>query len=301
MGDTVNVTEESDEMKIKIKRLYSETYNLRVRKNISIITLKEVIGLKSGVVSGLQHLLFRGRVLEDDRFLSDYHVEEGHTLYLVVRTSIPLRASSNAAPGPILSRVHGHRYRLQPSRNSNPRSAFPVAFELMSRVWRERLRHNDASNSQPSGVSMGDGQDAERDRRILSIVRQRRRQLLIGEITECLHNISMLLVDGVNHTDPSSLRMPQGRAVESDMLLQNLGNSLVELGRGLSRFSMGERSPSEPRLQTTRNLPLAAAAAAAPTNVYIRMHIHVEFYWPSPIHQLTTDVSDGISDHIDKC
>lgn len=98
----------------------------------------------------------------------------------------------------------------------------------------------------------------------LASVLHTRRQLLIGEVAQCLsvcslklflccccccyipylnqmiyfgcifllQNISTVLVDHVNPTDQSFQRsLRQGRAVESEMLLNNLGNSLVELGQ----------------------------------------------------------------------
>ncbi|KAG7550264.1 hypothetical protein ISN45_Aa06g010630 [Arabidopsis thaliana x Arabidopsis arenosa] len=44
-------------------------------------------------------------------------------------------------------------------------------------------------------------------------------------------NISMLLVDQVNVTDPSARRLRQERVVESGSLLCNLGSSLLALAR----------------------------------------------------------------------
>jgi len=50
----------------------------------------------------------------------------------------------------------------------------------------------------------------------------------------------MLLVDQVNVTDPSARRLRQERVVESGSLLCHLGSSILALGHGTSRISMGE-------------------------------------------------------------
>ncbi|PKI66743.1 hypothetical protein CRG98_012938 [Punica granatum] len=58
--------------------------------------LKAQIASVTGVVSDQQRLICRGKVLKDDQLLSAYHVEDGHTLHLVVRQPIP--PSAEGAP-----------------------------------------------------------------------------------------------------------------------------------------------------------------------------------------------------------
>ncbi|XP_074576248.1 ubiquitin-like domain-containing protein CIP73 [Curcuma longa] len=72
-------------VEIKIKTLDSRTYTLRVDKSVPIPQLKEQIAGITGVISEQQRLICRGKVLKDDEILSAYHVEDGHTLHLVVR------------------------------------------------------------------------------------------------------------------------------------------------------------------------------------------------------------------------
>ncbi|XP_028554806.1 ubiquitin-like domain-containing protein CIP73 isoform X2 [Dendrobium catenatum] len=81
-----DVTEESETtVEIKIKTLDSQTYTLRVNKCVPVPALKEQIATVTGVLSEQQRLICRGKVLKDDQLLSAYHVEDGHTLHLVVR------------------------------------------------------------------------------------------------------------------------------------------------------------------------------------------------------------------------
>ncbi|XP_057996286.1 ubiquitin-like domain-containing protein CIP73 isoform X2 [Hevea brasiliensis] len=73
--------------------------------------LKEQIASVTGVLSEQQRLICRGKVLKDDQLLSAYHVEDGHTLHLVVRQ--PLLPSSDGMPNhsatdPASSTSRGH-------------------------------------------------------------------------------------------------------------------------------------------------------------------------------------------------
>lgn len=76
-------------IEIKLKTLDSQTYTLRVDKQMPVPALKEQIASVTGVLSDQQRLICRGKVLKDDQLLSAYHVEDGHTLHLVVRQPIP--------------------------------------------------------------------------------------------------------------------------------------------------------------------------------------------------------------------
>ncbi|XP_017700411.1 ubiquitin-like domain-containing protein CIP73 isoform X2 [Phoenix dactylifera] len=94
----VDVTEDSETtVEIKIKTLDSHTYTLRVNKCVPVLMLKEQIATVTGVVSEQQRLICRGKVLKDDELLSAYHVEDGHTLHLVVRQ--PHQSSSSPPTG----------------------------------------------------------------------------------------------------------------------------------------------------------------------------------------------------------
>lgn len=85
------------EIEIKIKTLDSQIYTLRVNKNMPVPALKEQIATMSGVPLEQQRLICRGKVLKDNQLLSDYHVEDGHTLHLVVRQPVPPSTSSSTA------------------------------------------------------------------------------------------------------------------------------------------------------------------------------------------------------------
>ncbi|XP_022755237.1 uncharacterized protein LOC111303330 isoform X2 [Durio zibethinus] len=100
-------------IEIKIKTLDSQTYTLRVDKQMPVPALKEQIASVTGVLSEQQRLICRGKVLKDDQLLSAYHVEDGHTLHLVVRQPVPpssdgLPNHSANDPGSGTSRSHSN-------------------------------------------------------------------------------------------------------------------------------------------------------------------------------------------------
>lgn len=109
MMSNIDAAECSDAtVEIKIKTLDSQTYTLRVDKCVPVPALKEQIAIVTGVLSEQQRLICRGKVLMDDQLLSAYHVEDGHTLHLVVRQPIPPSESlpDNPAANPAASPGH---------------------------------------------------------------------------------------------------------------------------------------------------------------------------------------------------
>ncbi|KAJ4798777.1 Ubiquitin family protein [Rhynchospora pubera] len=79
--------QESDEQtfEINVKTLENEVHKVEVTKDMLVAALKEKIVDITGVPVEQQRLIFRGRVLNDDQPLSEYHVKDGHTLHMVAR------------------------------------------------------------------------------------------------------------------------------------------------------------------------------------------------------------------------
>ncbi|KAF8036726.1 hypothetical protein BT93_C2442 [Corymbia citriodora subsp. variegata] len=108
----INEAEASEStIEIKIKTLDSQTYSLRVNKQVSVPALKEQVASVTGVLSEQQRLICRGKVLKDDQLLSAYHVEDGHTLHLVVRQPVP--PSSEGTPAHAAT-SHSHSSHVAP-------------------------------------------------------------------------------------------------------------------------------------------------------------------------------------------
>ncbi|CAJ2634601.1 unnamed protein product [Trifolium pratense] len=104
-------------IEIKIKTLDSQTYTLKVDKQMPVPALKEQIASVTGVLSEQQRLICQGKVLKDDQLLSAYHVEDGHTLHLVVRhPDLPPPGSlpNHSVTEPNSSTSHGHSTQVAP-------------------------------------------------------------------------------------------------------------------------------------------------------------------------------------------
>ncbi|XP_010534046.1 PREDICTED: large proline-rich protein BAG6 isoform X2 [Tarenaya hassleriana] len=86
-------------LELNIKTLDSQTYTFKANKNMLVSLFKEKIANEVGVPVGQQRLIFRGRVLKDDHPLSEYHLENGHTLHLVVRQLTETQPSFGASSG----------------------------------------------------------------------------------------------------------------------------------------------------------------------------------------------------------
>ncbi|KAL5183469.1 Large proline-rich protein BAG6 [Glycine soja] len=95
MGSTekIPISAESSEttIEIKIKTLDSQTYTLRVDKQMPVPALKEQIASVTGVLSERQRLICQGKVLKDDQLLSAYLTE--------LNSSTGLGHASQVAPG----------------------------------------------------------------------------------------------------------------------------------------------------------------------------------------------------------
>ncbi|CAL8994550.1 unnamed protein product [Prunus brigantina] len=84
-------------VEINIKTLDSQIYSFQVEKNMPVSLFKEKIANQIGVPVGQQRLIFRGKVLKDDHPLSEYHLENGHTLHLVIRQPSQSQPSSGTS------------------------------------------------------------------------------------------------------------------------------------------------------------------------------------------------------------
>ncbi|XP_062163600.1 ubiquitin-like domain-containing protein CIP73 isoform X2 [Alnus glutinosa] len=100
-SSTGNVSGESSDstVQLNIKTLDSHIYSFQVDKNMPVSSFKEKIANEIGIPVGQQRLIFRGRVLKDDHLLSEYHVENGHTLHLVERQPAQSQPSSGTGSG----------------------------------------------------------------------------------------------------------------------------------------------------------------------------------------------------------
>ncbi|CAK8569754.1 unnamed protein product [Lathyrus sativus] len=96
-GQSSNEGSSDSTLHLNIKTLDSRNYTFQVQKNMPVTLFKQKIANEIGVPVDQQRLIFRGKVLKDEHVLSDYHVENGHTLHLVERQPNPPQTSASAS------------------------------------------------------------------------------------------------------------------------------------------------------------------------------------------------------------
>ena len=73
----------SNEITIKIKTLNTTTFPISIYKKAKISELKSEIFKKVRIHSNNQKLIYQGRVLENNKFISDYKIEQYDVIHLV--------------------------------------------------------------------------------------------------------------------------------------------------------------------------------------------------------------------------
>ncbi|CAA7025654.1 unnamed protein product [Microthlaspi erraticum] len=182
-GQAINQSSSSETpestVELNIKTLDSQTYTFKVNKNETVSLFKEKIASEVGVPVGQQRLIFRGRVLKDDHPLSEYHLENGHTLHLIVRQPAEPMPSSGtpstgATPndgngtngGPYRHRTHiSHSVVLGSYNVGDQTEGIPDINQVIGAVLnsfgvggQQQPTHNNTNGTQPSMPSNLSGQ-----------------------------------------------------------------------------------------------------------------------------------------------
>jgi ubiquitin len=71
-------------MQIFLKNLTGKTVSLEVEPSDTIESLKAKIQAKEGIHPNQQRLVFAGKYLENGYLISDFKIQEGSTIHLVI-------------------------------------------------------------------------------------------------------------------------------------------------------------------------------------------------------------------------
>ena len=82
------MSEENITIKIKMS-MNNTTFEVTIAKSATINELKESCKTSSGINPPEQNLVYRGRILVDEKLISDYNIANEHTIILVKKHTEP--------------------------------------------------------------------------------------------------------------------------------------------------------------------------------------------------------------------
>ena len=70
---------------VQVKTMDSKVHMQSIDGSSTVLELKNSLVESTAVGSDRQRLIYRGRVLEDEKFLNEYNIEEGQMLHMIAR------------------------------------------------------------------------------------------------------------------------------------------------------------------------------------------------------------------------
>ncbi|GAA5812294.1 hypothetical protein MFLAVUS_005745 [Mucor flavus] len=120
-----------EQIALQIKSLEQRTTSVTLPRNASVLELKHEIQVAFDVDSNRQRLIFQGRVLKDDKHLTDYaNLDNGKVIHLVIRPVDAPHNPLNDDPNPGANTRHGFS-RAAPNGRSRPFPSISSRFPLM--------------------------------------------------------------------------------------------------------------------------------------------------------------------------
>ena len=73
-----------DQIEVNIKlKANNKVYNLPIRTSETILKLKEYCQIISNIPPAQQNLLYKGKILSNEKLIKDYEIENNHDIILV--------------------------------------------------------------------------------------------------------------------------------------------------------------------------------------------------------------------------
>merc|ERR1719245_858899 len=90
--------EVGEQIEISIKKLDGDVFCVSISTAATVLGLKTLIHDSQNVEANMQRLIYRAQELKDEFALSQYGIQGGSTLHLVVRRTQPAAGNDAAAP-----------------------------------------------------------------------------------------------------------------------------------------------------------------------------------------------------------
>ena len=78
------MNDEDGQITIKIKQNSTNlNFDITISKLSSVLDLKKECALQSNIEESAQNLVYKGRLLSDDKMLQDYDIKNDHTIIII--------------------------------------------------------------------------------------------------------------------------------------------------------------------------------------------------------------------------
>ena len=111
-----------DQINISIKQTNNnQVFDVKILKSNTVLELKSACQEKSDLPPVNQNLVYKGRILSDEKLVSDYNIAEGHTLILVKKLSQEEKeqAKKTSSESSTTTNMYGTQGTTQTNLNAN--------------------------------------------------------------------------------------------------------------------------------------------------------------------------------------
>jgi ubiquilin len=109
-----------EEIQVKIKMTSNaQVYTIKIAKSDTILKLKEECEKQTQIPPSSQNLVYKGRILVNEKLVSDYNIDNDHTIILVKKQSAPPQTQSKPAESTNTSNAQPNNTNQTSNNNTN--------------------------------------------------------------------------------------------------------------------------------------------------------------------------------------